>query len=60
MKTITLLPADSYRVYNQTLLNENDKKKLKKQLEEELNRSLLSVIKRIKKINLWGFTVSLC
>lgn len=26
MKTITLLPADSYRVYNQTLLNENDKK----------------------------------
>lgn len=26
MKTITLLPADSYKVYNQTLLNDNDKK----------------------------------
>ena len=26
MKTITLLPADSYKVYNQTLLNDNDRK----------------------------------
>lgn len=26
MKVITLLPADSYKVYNQTLLNDNDKK----------------------------------